>query len=302
MVNDIADTSFWDKIPFLKPYALLARWDRPIGFWLLFWPCAWGMALAPGFVAMAFQDKVFYMLLFLVGSIAMRGAGCTLNDVYDRKLDAQVARTKTRPLASGRIKPWQAILFLLLQLGVGAVILVQLPPLARVLGLATLPVIALYPLAKRFVKWPQFVLAIIFASGALIGWAAVEPVVTLPAILLYIAGICWVVGYDTVYAQMDSMDDAVIGIKSTALWWGPYAKTVTGWLWVGMAVFFVAALASSGNAIWQSYVMTGIGFVVLLTAHSFWPVEKDAYSLRFFRMQHRIGLVLALAALAKVLF
>jgi 4-hydroxybenzoate polyprenyltransferase len=301
MVQDIKEQSLWDRLPFLKPYALLARWDRPIGFWLLFWPCLWGMALAPTFKDLSDIRRIEFVIMFLIGAVAMRGAGCTINDLLDRKLDAQVERTKARPLASGQLKPWQAIAFLMVQLGAGAAVLFQLSPLAIMLGLATLPLIAIYPLMKRFIWGPQFFLALNFAAGALIGWAAIENILTWPALVLYAAGMCWVVAYDTVYAHMDTQDDSLIGIKSTALWWGPESKKIIGWLWMLTLILFTLVLNTMG-AIWVSYVMVGLAALILFTAHIFWNPDNSAYSLRFFRLQHQIGMILALAALAPVLF
>jgi 4-hydroxybenzoate polyprenyltransferase len=301
MVNDIATKSFWDRIPFLKPYALLARWDRPIGFWLLFWPCVWGVAFAPHFKTIPPLGQIEIIALFFVGAIAMRGAGCTLNDLIDRKLDAQVTRTKTRPLPAGLIKPWQAVIFLILQLIVGAAIILQFSTLAIILGICTLPLMAIYPLMKRFVWYPQFFLAVNFASGAIIGWAAIENALAWPAIILYAAGMIWVIAYDTVYAHMDTEDDALIGIKSTALWWGPYSKLITGWLWAAaMALFMVVLILV--NAPFLSYAMLILAIIILLVAHAFWDVDNAPYSLRFFRMQHRVGMVLALSALAPIVF
>lgn len=300
MVNDIREKSFWDNLPFVKPYALLARWDRPIGFWLLFWPCVWGVALAPSFRGMPLNKQFCLIVLFLIGAVAMRGAGCTINDMLDRNLDGLVARTKTRPLASGQLKLWQAFIFLGLQLAIGATVLFQLSSLAIILGLCTLPLIATYPLMKRITWGPQFFLGLNFAAGAPIGWAAVENTLTWPALLLYAAGILWVVAYDTVYAHMDTRDDAIIGIKSTALWWGKDSKRVTGWLWILFLILFTICLYVSGAG-WIAYAMLALAGFVLLGAHLSWNPDNAAYSLRFFRLQHRIGMVLALAALEPVL-
>jgi 4-hydroxybenzoate polyprenyltransferase len=301
MVQDIADKHFWDRIPFLKPYAMLARWDRPIGFWLLYWPCIWSLALAPHFKTLDFIHQMKYVLLFLIGAIAMRGAGCTLNDLYDRKLDAQVTRTKNRPLASGALKPWQALIFCALQLLAGAAVLLQFSATAILIGLVMLPLIATYPLMKRITWWPQFFLGLNFASGALVGWAAIENSLSLIPCLLYAAGIAWVVAYDTVYAHMDSADDALIGIKSTALRWGPNSKLYTGILWVVTFTLFGAVLALS-HAHWISYATLALAVTLEFIAHSFWNPENEAYALRFFRLQHPIGWLLAMAALAPVVF
>lgn len=300
MVNDIAEKSFWDKIPFLKPYALLARWDRPIGFWLLFWPCVWGVALAPAFKTLDQATQIQTILLFLVGAVAMRGAGCTINDMLDRKLDIQVERTRTRPLASGQLKLWQAGIFLVLQLIVGAAVILQFSPLAIILGVCTLPLIATYPLMKRITWGPQFFLGLNFAAGVPIGWAAIQNELSVAALVLYAAGILWVIAYDTVYAHMDTKDDALIGIKSTALWWGPNSKLITGFFWVGALSLFAVVLMMSGAGL-ASYLMWLVGVFVVFTAHAFWNPDNAAYSLRFFQLQHRVGMVLALAALAPAL-
>jgi len=301
MVQDIAEKHFWDRIPFLKPYAMLARWDRPIGFWLLYWPCVWSLGLSPHFKTLDITQQTKYILLFLIGAIAMRGAGCTLNDLYDRKLDAQVTRTKNRPLACGAMKPWQALVFFCLQLGIGAAVALQLTPMAIMIGVIMLPLIATYPLMKRITWWPQFFLGLNFASGALMGWAAMENSLSLLPLLLYAGGIAWVVAYDTVYAHMDVADDALIGIKSTALRWGPDSKLYTGWLFVlAFALFLTVLILSKVN--WISYLMFALAVAVEATAFMFWRMENEAYALRYFRLQHQIGLVLALAALAPVLF
>lgn len=301
MVQDIQHQSFVTRIPFLRPYALLARWDRPIGFWLLFWPCMWSMSLAPSFVALSVTEKLSFIALFFIGAIVMRGAGCTINDLFDRDLDAKVERTKNRPLANNSIKPWQGFIFLILQLTLGAAILFQLSPFAIVLGFAMIPLIATYPLMKRFTWGPQFFLALNFASGALFGWAAVENTLGLVPVMLYLSGICWVVAYDTVYAHMDVKDDALAGIKSTARWWGPNSKLYIGWLWTISLILFTSALYLS-HAVWVSYVSMFFAILIQMAAHVLWNPDNDAYSLRYFLLQNQIGFLLAMAALAPVLF
>lgn len=301
MVQDIRDTSFLTRIPFLRPYVLLARWDRPIGFWLLFWPCVWGLALAPSFAAYPLHMQIYYVVLFLIGAILMRGAGCTLNDLFDRDLDAKVERTKTRPLASQIVKPWHAFAFMVIQLALGAAVLLQLSPVAIVLGFAMIPLIATYPLMKRFVWGPQIFLALNFASGSLFGWATMENNLGIVPLLLYLSGICWVTAYDTVYAHMDVADDVLAGIKSTARWWGPNSKLYIGWLWLASFALFAAALVLADSH-WVSYLMLFIAVLVQFTAQTFWNPDNNAYSLRYFRLQHQIGFLLAMAALAPVVF
>src|SRR5690606_6669120 len=236
--------SFWHKIPFFGKYAVLARLDRPVGYWLLFWPCAWSLFLAPGFQHAAAGQQITWIALFFIGSIVMRSAGCVVNDLWDRRIDAQVERTKHRPLASGAVSVRGAFVFLSLLLAIGAVILFQLSMTAIVIGFCTLPLIAVYPLMKRVTWLPQLVLGIVFNAGALMGWAAVENNLSAVPVLLYLAAILWTVGYDTIYAFLDAEDDAQAGVKSTALLWGPAAKSWIGPLFVGAHLLFLVALAS----------------------------------------------------------
>jgi 4-hydroxybenzoate polyprenyltransferase len=234
----------------LRPYARLARLDRPIGTWLLLFPCWWSIALAaePG----RWPD-LWLMILFGIGALVMRGAGCTVNDIIDRDIDAKVARTATRPLASGRLSLAQAFTFLGLQLAIGLVILLQLSATAIWLGVASLILVAVYPFMKRITWWPQAFLGLTFNWGALMGWAAVRDEVAWPAILLYIAGFFWTLSYDTIYAHQDKDDDMLIGVKSTALRLG---KDTKAWLLgfdAAMLVLLVAAGAEAGLS-WIYYI------------------------------------------------
>ena len=195
-----------------RPYIRLARLDRPIGTWLLLFPGWWGVALA----ADRWPDWRL-VVLFGIGAIAMRGAGCTLNDIADRDFDAKVARTRTRPIPSGAVSVPQAALFMAVELAIGAAVLLSLPRTAILLGILVLALIATYPFMKRVTYWPQFFLGLNFNWGALLGWAAVRDDLAWPAALLYLGGICWTLGYDTIYAHQDKEDDALIGVKSAAL-------------------------------------------------------------------------------------
>jgi 4-hydroxybenzoate polyprenyltransferase len=196
----------------LRPYVRLARLDRPIGWWLLLFPCWWGAVLAgPGL------PPASMLLLFLIGAIVMRGAGCTINDLADRDIDRQVARTRDRPLARGDLSIRQAALFLGVQLAIGLIILVQFNTTAILLGLAVVPLVIAYPFMKRVTWWPQLFLGLTFNWGALVGWAAMRGTLDAPAILLYLAGIAWTLGYDTIYSHQDKQDDALIGVRSSAL-------------------------------------------------------------------------------------
>jgi 4-hydroxybenzoate polyprenyltransferase len=222
-----------------EPYARLARLDRPIGTWLLLFPGWWGIALA----GPRWPDPVL-MLLFALGAVAMRGAGCTLNDIADRDYDGQVARTRLRPIPSGRVSVMQAAIFMAAQLAIGAAILLSLNRMSIVLGIAVLALIATYPFMKRITYWPQLFLGFNFNWGALLGWTAVTGSLGWPPVLLYLGGICWTLGYDTIYAHQDKEDDARIGVKSSALALGDkttpflfafYGAAVALWLAAGIA-------------------------------------------------------------------
>ena len=219
--------------------ALLARFDRPIGWWLLFWPGAWGVALAGG----AFSRRPLILLL-LVGSIAMRGAGCVYNDIVDRDLDAQVARTRARPIPSGLVSVRVAWLWLVALSLVGLAVLLQLRPLAQGVAVASLLPVAAYPFMKRITWWPQAWLGIVFSWAALVGWVEVADGFGTALWLLYAGSIAWVVGYDTIYALQDREDDALIGVRSSALRLGRHVRG-------GVALFYLAALVLWGAAIWR---------------------------------------------------
>jgi 4-hydroxybenzoate polyprenyltransferase len=231
----------------LKPYGRLARWDRPIGWWLLLWPCWWSAALA-AIAADRRVPDVADLVLFLIGAIAMRGAGCTYNDLVDRDIDAGVARTRNRPLPSGAVTPRQALVFLLLQAFVGALVLLSFNLFTVLLGLASLLVVAAYPFMKRITDWPQFVLGLAFSWGALMGWAAVFGSLSPAPVILYAGSVLWVIGYDTIYALQDKEDDALIGVRSTARLFGRRSK-------LGITAFYVAGFVLMGF----SYVLADAG-------------------------------------------
>ena len=220
----------------LRPYARLARLDRPIGTWLLLFPGWWGIALA----ARRWPDPLL-MALFALGALAMRGAGCTLNDIVDRDYDARVARTRLRPLPSGAVTVRQAAAFLALQSAIGAMVLLSLNRTSIVLGFAVLGLIGTYPFMKRVTYWPQIFLGLNFNWGALLGWTAVTGSLGWPPVLLYLGGVLWTLGYDTVYAHQDKEDDVRIGVKSSALALGSRTRP---WLFV----FYAAALTLWGSA------------------------------------------------------
>jgi 4-hydroxybenzoate polyprenyltransferase len=264
-MTDIRSGDWADRYapPGLVPYIRLARLDRPIGTWLLLFPSWWAIALA----APAWPDWRL-MALFGIGAVTMRGAGCTLNDIIDRDFDARVARTRTRPLPSGAVSVRQAALFLALQLAIGAAVLASLDRLAILLGFFVLLLIATYPLMKRVTYWPQFFLGLNFNWGALMGWAAATGRIELPALLLYVGGIAWTLGYDTIYAHQDKEDDILVGVKSTALALG---ERTLPWLFVfyAVAVLLWAAAAAAAAIAWPFWLALG-----LVTLQLFWQAAS----------------------------
>ncbi|MBX3583759.1 MAG: 4-hydroxybenzoate octaprenyltransferase [Rhizobiaceae bacterium] len=233
------------------PYAQLARWDRPIGWQLLMWPCWWSAALAASAFARptdSFESLIpspLNLLLFFVGAVVMRGAGCTYNDIVDADIDEKVERTRSRPLPSGKVSRKQAWAFLVAQALVGLLVLVQFNSFAILLGICSLAVVAIYPFMKRFTYWPQLVLGLAFSWGALMGWAVEFADVTEPAILLYLGSIFWVVGYDTIYAHQDKEDDALVGVKSTARLFGDSTKSWLIGLYGGALILMASAFSAA---------------------------------------------------------
>lgn len=267
------------------PYAQLARWERPIGWWLLMWPCWWSLALAlnaeqslgPAVARYTVLDIAMMIVLFvllLLGAVLMRGAGCTYNDIVDIDLDAQVARTASRPIPSGRVSKRAAKAFLVAQALAGFVVLLLLCWLmapvfntfAFFLGIASLGIVALYPFAKRVTDWPQFVLGLAFSWGALMGWALIfESLSTVP-LLLYAGSILWVIGYDTIYAHQDREDDALVGVRSTARLFGEKTRLALTLLYTGALMLMAAAYTSAGMG-WLSYLGLMAG-----AAHMAWQL------------------------------
>ncbi len=245
----------------LAPYIALTRLDKPVGIYLLLWPCLWSLALASGGL-----PPLELMLYFTLGAIIMRSAGCVINDIADRKFDGHVERTQSRPLASGALSVTQALLVLAMLLLIALVIVLQLHPLCLYLALGTLPLVAAYPFMKRITWWPQAFLGITFNAGALFGWAAAAGTIELPALLLYLGGIFWTLGYDTIYAHQDKADDVLIGVKSTALKLGKHNRlAITGFYvfaviaWAGAGFihdaslyYYVALVLTLTHLLWQS--------------------------------------------------
>ncbi|MGA9431379.1 MAG: 4-hydroxybenzoate octaprenyltransferase [Xanthobacteraceae bacterium] len=273
-----------------RPYLRLSRLDRPIGSWLLLIPCWWSAALA-AVAAHASAPSVLRLVLFFIGAFAMRGAGCTWNDIVDRDLDASVERTASRPIPSGQVSVRQAATFLVLQALVGFAVLLSFNGFTILLGIASLVIVAVYPFMKRITYWPQIVLGLAFSWGALMGWAAAFARLDPPALLLYAGSISWVIGYDTIYAHQDRDDDALIGIKSTALLFGPRTKPMLA-LFYGIAVILLGAAGYTAGA--------GLAFALGLlafAAHLAWQIVRLDITdpdncLKIFKSDRDAGLIL----------
>jgi 4-hydroxybenzoate polyprenyltransferase len=273
-----------------RPYLRLSRLDRPIGSWLLLMPCWWSAALAAG-VAHDLRPLPLTSALFFVGAFAMRGAGCTWNDITDRDLDAKVERTRSRPIPAGQVSVTQALVFLAVQALVGLAVLLQFNRFAIATGIASLVIVAVYPFMKRITWWPQVVLGLAFSWGALMGFAVTFGRIDLTALVLYAGSIAWVIGYDTIYAHQDAEDDALIGIKSTARLFGARTRPA-------LAVFYALAVVLIGVALG----LAGAGYpawigLVAFAAHLVWQIRRlqigdPALCLRLFKSNRDAGLLL----------
>ena len=286
--------------PWLRPYLRLARADRPIGAWLLLLPCWWSAGLAAIATGQPYPNP-WHLALFFIGAFVMRGAGCTWNDIVDRDLDAKVARTRSRPIPSGQVSVKGAAVFLVLQALVGLLVLIQFNRFAVFLGIASLAIVAIYPLMKRIVWWPQIVLGLAFSWGALMGYAAVFGRLDASALLLYAGSIAWVIGYDTIYAHQDREDDALIGVKSTARLFGQRTRLALI-ICYAFAVLLIGLAGAAADA--------GPVFVVgciLFGAHLGWQIEQldiddPELCLRLFKSNRDAGLILFAALIADALY
>ena len=271
----------------LRPFLKLARADKPIGGWLLMWPCFWSAALAAE--AKGWHTPgLWHLALFLVGAQVMRGAGCAYNDILDRDIDARVERTRGRPLPSGQISVRAAWAFMLALCGMGLIILLQFNRFSQLLGLLSLLPVVIYPLMKRITHWPQAVLGLAFGWGALMGWAAEFSALALPPLLLYADSIAWIIGYDTIYAHQDREDDALIGVKSTALKFGastPY------WLTGFYGAFWLLLLAAGflAGAGWVFAVAMLVLAAQLFRQIAALDIGDPANCLKHFRSNHMAG-------------
>lgn len=278
----------------LRPYLRLARADRPIGVWLLLWPCWWSILLGAGQFGLGFGlvgYVVWMMLLFAVGAAVMRGAGCTYNDIVDRDIDAKVARTAGRPIPSGQVSVAMAFAFLAAQLVIGLVVLLQLNWFSVVLGALSLVPIAIYPFMKRITDWPQAFLGLTFNWGALLGWSAMTGGLGVAPVLLFVGCVFWTLGYDTIYAHQDKEDDALIGVRSTARLFGAQTK---GWLVLFYGVAWVLWLSAGLVAGLGAGYFIGLG---LVAAHLAWQIlaleiDDGANCLAIFKSNRDLGAVM----------
>jgi 4-hydroxybenzoate polyprenyltransferase len=276
--------------PWSRPYLRLSRLDRPIGSWLLLMPCWWSAALAAGVIG-DIGPLPLIVALFFVGAFAMRGAGCTWNDITDRDLDALVERTRSRPIPAGQVSVPQAAAFLVVQALIGLAVLLQFNRFAVMTGIASLVIVAVYPFMKRITWWPQVVLGLAFSWGALMGFAVTQQRIDATALALYAGSILWVIGYDTIYAHQDADDDALIGVKSTALLFGARTRPALMVCYASAVVLIGVALALAG-ARWPAWIgLAAFG------AHLIWQIKRlqindPALCLRVFRSNRDAGLLL----------
>jgi len=280
----------------MRPYLRLSRFDRPIGWWLLLMPCWWSAALAAG-IARDLHGLPLVLVLFLIGAMVMRGAGCTWNDITDRKLDAKVERTRSRPIPAGQVSVTQAAAFLVLQALVGLAVLLQFNRFAILTGIASLVIVAVYPFMKRITYWPQVTLGLAFSWGALMGFAVILGRIDATALVLYAGSIAWVIAYDTIYAHQDTEDDILVGIKSTALLFGERTQLALT-IFYSLAVVLIGVALRLGGSGWFAWIG-----LAAFAAHLVWQVrtiriEDSALCLRLFKSNRNAGLLLFAGLLA----
>ncbi len=291
--TDIVATGWVSRMPSAwQPYLLLARVDRPIGTWLLFLPGLWGILLAGAPV----EATIPLIVLFAIGSLAMRAAGCVVNDLWDRDIDRQVARTAGRPLASGALRPRQALAFLAVLLLIGLGVLLQLDPLAQMLGVGSLVLVAVYPLAKRVTWWPQLMMGFTFGFGAPMGYAAASGQIDAAWVALYAAAILWDLGFDTIYAHQDREDDALVGVHSTALLFGERTRPFLAACYAAAMLALILAGALAGLSVWF-YVAVLVPIYLLAWQVAALDIYDPALCLKLFRANREVGLAIALAIL-----
>jgi len=291
--TDIATTGWVSKLPASwLPYVLLARLDRPIGTWLLFLPGLWGILLARA----GWGASARLIVLFGIGSLVMRAAGCVVNDLWDRDIDRLVARTAGRPLASGAVRPWQALVFLAVLLLCGLGVLLSLNRLCQGLGVGSLLLVGLYPLAKRITWWPQLVMGFTFGFGAPMGYAAAAGRIDGAWVLLYAAAILWDLGFDTIYAHQDREDDAIAGVRSTARLFGERTRPFLAACYAAAVLAFAAAGWAAGLGPWFFPALLPPAAMLAWQVRAL-DIHDPAGCLRLFRANREAGLAFAAAIL-----
>ena len=306
--SDIPKNNWVDRYmpEFSRPYIRLARLDRPIGTWLLLLPCWWSLALGWKLQIdnTGLNELGYLYILFTLGALIMRGAGCTINDLWDRKMDKLVARTADRPIASGEISVKKAVLFLSTLFVLAALILYQLNKVCWLLGVLVLFLVFTYPFFKRITYWPQFILGLTFNWGALMGWAAITGSISFEPLLLYLVGIFWTLGYDTIYAHQDKEDDALVGVKSTAIL---FADSTKSWL------FIFATLAAGLMILSFLFSISGLQMFIAITGALFFylhmvrqvinlDIQNGQSLLHSFRSNRNAGLIPVIFLSISILF
>jgi 4-hydroxybenzoate polyprenyltransferase len=287
--------------PAVRVYLRLGRFDRPIGAWLLLFPCWWSQSLAEVHLGHGYPN-LWYLVLFYIGATVMRAAGCTWNDIVDRDFDAGVARTRSRPIPSGQVSVTQARIFMMALALIGLVVLLQFNRFTIVLAISSLGLVAVYPFMKRFTYWPQLVLGLTFKWGALVGWAAVTGGLAPATLVLYAGCVLWTIGYDTIYAHQDKEDDQLLGLKSTALKFGTWTRPIVGLFYAGSLLLWALAcwLAGAGAG---AVVALGLLLAAGLLAWQVLTLDTDdaANCLKRFKSNREVGWIFFLALVAQML-
>lgn len=295
MLDHIKINNYWTNS--IKAFYQLARLDKPIGFFLLMWPCLWSYTY--GLIIFSNSMEIKYIIYFILGSILMRGAGCTWNDLLDRKYDAKVKRTKDRPLASNKISPASAIIFLIFQLLISLLILIQFNKLTIIVGLLSIIPIIIYPLMKRITWWPQLFLGITFNWGAIMGWTAATGEISYHCIILYIGCIFWTIGYDTIYAHQDKIDDNFLGLKSTAILFGSKTKFALYFFYL----IFITTIAITINIIVIKNLYINSLFLFFIFMHLFSQIfflniNNPDNCLKIFKSNNSLGIIIFMLLLS----
>ena len=289
MLDLIKSHNNWISI--IKPWYQLARLDKPIGFLLLMWPCLWSYTL--GSTIFSYNISLKYIIYFILGSILMRGAGCTWNDLLDKKYDAKVKRTQSRPLASNKISSVNAIIFLIFQLFLSLLILIQFNNITIIIGLLSIVPIIIYPLMKRITWWPQVFLGITFNWGAIMGWTAATGEITYHCMIMYIGCIFWTIGYDTIYAHQDKIDDNFLGLKSTAILFGSKTKFALSIFYL----IFISSILIIINIIEIKSFLINSLFIFFIFAHLFSQIfflniDNPDNCLKIFKSNNSLGIII----------